>query len=124
MSGPSEAGTPQPESGVPGDPSAPSDVSPVEATSDPASNHVDVGAALPEVSATTTDASVVTADGTPAATVEQPAPEAPTPPAKPADDLAARDLLLTQGARVLVLAALIGAAIGLWTQLAFRSPWL
>jgi len=37
---------------------------------------------------------------------------------------AERDLLLSTGARIIALASVILGAIGLWSQLAFRSPWL
>jgi uncharacterized membrane protein len=124
MSGPSEAGTPQPESGVPGDQSA---VPSEQTASEARATAPDPAAPLAEVTATDTD----THTGTTPAPIDAAAPPvealAPPPsavvePAKP--DAAARELLLAQGARILVLATLLGAAIGLWTQLAFRSPWL
>ncbi len=40
------------------------------------------------------------------------------------DELKERDRMLTHGSRAVALAALLGAAVVSWTQLAFRSPWL
>jgi uncharacterized membrane protein len=113
MSGPSEAGLPQPESGVPGDSSA-------QGTEVPrAAPPSDAPAPSPDAPVVPVDAPVVPAD---APVVPADAPVVPA--AAKADDGAARDLLLAQGSRILLLAALLGAAFGLWTQLAFRSPWL
>src|SRR5690348_16933795 len=125
MSGPSEAGTPQPESGVLGDQSAPASAEPL-----PAAPSDNAPAALPEVSEPKTD--IVATEGTdavPAPTAEgtdagpPPPLPAPVPVSKEAASQA-RDLLLAQGSRILALGTLLGGAFGLWTQLAFRSPWL
>jgi uncharacterized membrane protein len=114
MSGPSEAGTPQPESGVPGDQSAPASAEPLPAATGDAAP-----AALPEVSEPETD--IVATEGADAAPVP---PPTVTAPASKEDASRARDLLLAQGSRILALGTLLGGAFGLWTQLAFRSPWL
>ena len=98
MSGPSEAGSPQPETGVSSDPPALT----VEGASSDASGEP----SLPEV------------------TVTEPAVPAPTPAPPAADDAATRDAFLAQSSRVVVLASLVSGAIAFWSQLAFRSPWL
>jgi uncharacterized membrane protein len=126
MSGPSEAGSPPPERGVSSDPSAPT-VDGVPLAAD---------GALPEVTEPAPVADATLAEPAPAADataldVAAPASElaapAPTPaptPAPAGEDAAARDALLVQSSRILLLASLIGGALAFWSQLAFRSPWL
>lgn len=116
MSGPSEAGSPQPESGVPGDPSAsPADASPDQATTN--ESGADGSSEVPVAP------SAEPAVPTPAAHTNAltPAPKK-GPPTQV--EKAARELTLVQMARVVVLASLLAGAIALWTQLAFHSPWL
>jgi uncharacterized membrane protein len=132
MSGPSEAGSPQPERGVSSDPSVPTaEGAPLTASS---------SSTLPEV--TEPDPAEVAADLEPPAesaaladstpladrtdVTEQTASPALAAPALPpaSQDAAARDALLVQSSRILLLASLIAGAVAFWTQLAFRSPWL
>lgn len=49
---------------------------------------------------------------------------APPPAARAEADLAARDRELTSSARSIGIGALLGAAVALWSQFAFRAPWL
>ncbi len=108
MSGPSEAGSPQPA-----------------AAPEPAREPIDGNVVDPA-----TDAHL----DAPAAETEAPSPAAPNAevPAAPAPDVppladssdGARDALLVHGSRIVVLASLLGGAIAFWTQVAFRSPWL
>ncbi|HEX6766439.1 MAG TPA: DUF2079 domain-containing protein, partial [Polyangiaceae bacterium] len=96
MSGSTEPGSPQTDSGT---------TAPAEAESSvtgPASAPIEAEAPSPESSA-------------PPVAVGEPAPDA---------DIAERDALLTHGSRAVALATLIGASVLFWTQLAFRSPWL
>lgn len=125
MSGPSEAGSPQPESGVQSDPSA----SPPDAAHAEMKTNGEDGDGAPD-SPVAADASVA-AEAPP---TEPPRPssvtdgDAPVPVSRqlaPApDDKAARDLFLAQSARIVALASLLGGAVALWTQLAFHTPWL
>jgi uncharacterized membrane protein len=96
MSGPSEAGTPQPESG------APADASPLPEVREPPVNGE---ASDPGASEVPAQVSVVVSSASAEARV-------------------ARDAELSRSARIVALASVIFGAIGLWTQLAFRSPWL
>jgi len=95
MSGPSEAGTPQPENGVPAD------------------------APLPEVPEAPVNGEASEQGATEATA---PAPVV-VPPVSP-EVKAARDAELARSARIVALASVIVGAIGFWSQLAFRSPWL
>lgn len=107
MSGPSEAGSPQPEHGVESDLPAPSsDVAPHATRSNG-----------PTADAPSDDAARTDGDSVALA----PAPTAATPPVA-SDD--ARDALLVHGSRVVVLASLLGGAIAAWSELAFHTPWL
>src|SRR6188768_2715633 len=123
MSGSSEAGTPQPESGAPADASllaevpargpdgsgGVSDTVPPEATTseDAPADAARVDAVPRDATAT---AAVVAAPSVNVSPAVGPHPE--------------RDLVLSTGARIIALASVITGAIGLWSQLAFRSPWL
>jgi len=99
MSGSSEPGTPQPESGVPADAAPLPEVA--EAPANGASDAPDTGAAQETLSvAASPDVAVV------------------------AERNAVRDVELARAARVVLLASLLLGAVGFWTQLAFRSPWL
>jgi uncharacterized membrane protein len=115
MSGPSEVGSPQPESGVPGDPSAsPSDAPPDESrTNGAGSDGPADGSGVAEAPSTRE---------LPAPVVKATAPAKKGP--RSAVEKAARELVLVQTARVVALASLLAGAIALWTQLAFHSPWL
>ncbi|HEV8550827.1 MAG TPA: DUF2079 domain-containing protein [Polyangiaceae bacterium] len=113
MSGSSEAGAPQPESG------AAADGSPLpEASVAPELDRTDA----PQPSATEPPAAELEAPASPAGEASAPPVEAPR--AALSTDKAAADAALARSARILVLAALVVGAIGLWSQLAFRSPWL
>jgi uncharacterized membrane protein len=135
MSGPPEAGSPQPESGVSTDSPAPSPAD--EAT------HTANGGVLPEVTSATppsdappppAEAPSQAASPEEASASAEPAdPIVVTPPATPelaraslpaSAAAAARELLLVQGSRILALGSLVGGALALWGSLAFRSPWL
>jgi len=122
MSGPSEAGSPQPESGVRGDPSA----SPSDAPPDESKTNGSGGDGPPDGPRVADAPAVeVPADATAPVAVTNviaavPAKKGPRSPA----EKAARDLVLVQTARVVALASLLAGAIALWTQLAFHSPWL
>jgi len=48
---------------------------------------------------------------------------APLPSPTPVDTVA-RDRLLTQASRIVLLFTLIGSALAAWSQIAFRTPWL
>jgi len=98
MSGSSEAGTPQPESGVAADASP-----------------------LPEVKEAPVNGEALEPG---ASEAPAPAPVVVTSAPASVEAKAARDAELARSARIVALATLIGSAIGLWTQLAFRSPWL
>ncbi|HTQ05738.1 MAG TPA: DUF2079 domain-containing protein [Polyangiaceae bacterium] len=132
MSGPSEAGSPQPESGVPGDPSAsPSDTPRDEVKTNGASadgqREVQDSSDAPPAEPAPPAESAPPAEPAPPATVVETNAAAPTPSKKPAPtpaEKAARDLLLVQTARIVALVSLLAGAIALWTQLAFHSPWL
>src|SRR3954471_11710182 len=109
MSGPSEAGSPQPAA-APEPAREPSDGNVVEPATEA---HLDVPAAeaeAPSPAAPNGEALAV------------PAPE--VRPSAAASDSGARDALLVHGSRIVVLASLLGGAIAFWTQVAFRSPWL
>jgi uncharacterized membrane protein len=118
MSGPSEAGSPQPESGVPGEPSASPSDAPPEASSANGG-----GAETPTQAPEVAEARAVEAPS-PAvvSAASAPVPTKRTPTG--AVEKAARELLLVQTARVVALASLLAGAVALWTQLAFHSPWL
>src|SRR5262245_52667397 len=94
MSGSTEAGSPQTEGGA----NAPTD--------------------------TDTGATAETSTAAPIEATAETSPPEPEPEHRPEDEAAERDALLTHGSRAIALAALIGAAIVAWTQLAFRAPWL
>jgi uncharacterized membrane protein len=56
------------------------------------------------------------------ATTEASAP--PAPARTPSLDPEARDRLLTQASRILIISTLLGGAAAAWAQVAFRTPWL
>lgn len=131
MSGSSEAGTPQPESGAPADASllaevpAPGQVGNGGGVSDT----VPPQAASSEAPPHAVSADAVSADGVADADDAIPLDAAPhdtavTAVAPSVGPRPERDLLLSTGARIIALASIIAGAIGLWSQLAFRSPWL
>ncbi len=96
MSGSTEAGSPQADSGASATPAEP-----------------EVPAAAPDAAAAPE-----------AAPIEVPAAEPSAAPPDPEEEAAERDALLTHGARAIALGTGIGAALLTWTQLSFRSPWL
>src|SRR4051812_38816228 len=118
MSGSSEAGTPQPESGAPADASLLDEV-PARA--------VDGSAALPESlppEAPAPDGRAPEVDHTEGVVADSAVTDAVTPapvvtpvtePIAPAlDPHAERDVLLSTGARIIVLASALLGALGLW----------
>jgi uncharacterized membrane protein len=140
MSGPSEAGSPQPESGVPSEPAAhPTDAPPPEPATNangPTSGEAPTEAPL-QTEAPATEGHAPAPAPAPATDGDAPPPvptndggaSAPSPAAASehaarAEAKAARDLALVQGSRIVVLATLLGGALAFWSQLAFRSPWL
>src|SRR3954463_16279420 len=109
MSGPSEAGSPQPA------------VAP-----EPAREAIDGNVVDPATDAHL-DAPVVETEAPSPAAPNGEAPAVPAPnvgPPADSSDTGAREALLVHGSPILGLASLLGGAIAFWTQVAFRSPWL
>jgi len=113
MSGPSEAGSPQPAA-APEPAREAIDGNVVDPATDAHLDAPPAEAEAPSPAAPNGEAPDVPAD--------VPAPDVP-PPADSRDS-GARDALLVHGSRIVVLASLLGGAIAFWTQVAFRSPWL